>query len=185
MSGSANFWIRWRVPLSYPLALGSLWLGWPTRTSMIVGAGIGIVGLIVRGLAAGILQRGVQLATSGPYAWTRNPLYLGSTILAIGFAVATNSWIVAALVGAYFAVFYPAVIRGEEENLRMRFGQAFECYRERVPAFFPRPAAQPAGASQFTWAQYFRNREYQAALGMLAAMGLLALRIWIHARYLF
>jgi hypothetical protein len=145
-----------------------------------VGAGVGIAGLIVRGLAAGILQRGVRLATSGIYSWTRNPLYLGSTILAVGFTVAANSWIVALLVGIYFAVFYTAVIRREEENLLARFGREFEDYRARVPAYLPRPSSQLAGAQHFTWSQYFRNREYQAAMGTLAAMGLLILRMWLH-----
>jgi protein-S-isoprenylcysteine O-methyltransferase Ste14 len=180
MSGRANFWVRWRVPLSYPLAFGSLWLAWPTRNSMLFGAAIGILGLMVRGYAAGILRRGEQLATSGPYAWTRNPLYLGSTILAAGFAVSAHSWIVAALVGAYFAVFYPAVVLREDENLRERFGEQFVSYRGRVPAFFPWPSKQPTGAPQFSWSQYFRNREYQAALGMLVAMGLLVVRMWLH-----
>jgi protein-S-isoprenylcysteine O-methyltransferase Ste14 len=174
-----GFWVRWRVPLAYPFAVIGFWLARPTPASIIWGSTIAIAGLIVRGAAAGIVHKGEQLATSGIYAWTRNPLYLGSTIMAVGFGVAAYSWIVVALVAAYLAVFYPVVIRREEVNLRERFGAEFDAYTARVSVFFPWPAAQPAIRPEYSWSQFIRNHEYRAAAGAIMAIGLLALRMWM------
>jgi len=178
-----SFWVRWRVAAGYPLALLALWLARPSWKSILIGGAIAAAGLLFRGAAAGIVRKGRELATSGPYAWTRNPLYFGSAVLAGGFGVAAMSWIVAALMAAYFAVFYPAVIRREEADLRARFGEQFDAYAARVPAFFPWPRSQPAGGVEFSRAQYVRNHEYRAAIGTASALGLLALRMWLRSRY--
>lgn len=181
VSTRGSFWARWRVPLAYPLAVIGFWLSRPTRSLIVWGAAIALAGLIVRGAAAGIVHKGEQLATSGIYAWTRNPLYLGSIVIAAGFAVAANSWIVAALMAAYFAAFYPAVIRMEECNLRQKFGAQFDSYTARVSAFLPWPSAPLAGAGGFSWSQFLRNREYRAAAGAILAVGLLVLRMWMRS----
>lgn len=186
-----KFWMRWRVRVGYIVAVAYWLLARPTYRSIIYGAAVAIVGLIIRGAASGNLRKDRELATSGPYAWTRNPLYFGSAFLAAGFIVAGHSWAAGVLVAAYFGVFYYAVMRNEESDLRVRFGAAYEEYRVRVPLFFPRIAHARAGVAvqsgaartTFSWAQYRRNREYQALIGTIVGLGTLALRMWIRSRW--
>ncbi len=141
--------------------------------------GIAILGLLVRGYAAGYLRKHKQLATSGPYAFTRNPLYLGSMLLAAGFCVASHSWISAALIAVYLAVFYPIVIRREQSELETLYGAAFVEYASRVPAFWPRFSVARSGEQRFSWALYRQNREYEAAIGVAVAMLILwGLMMW-------
>ncbi len=174
---SGEIWMRWRVRAGYPVALACWLLARPTAESLLVGAGLAGLGLLLRGAAAGYLRKGERLATSGPYAFTRNPLYLGSALLAAGFAVASHSWIAAAILAAYFALFYSAVMRREEQELRVRYGATFDDYAARVPLFWPRwtstTKSSIAGGTAFSWAVYRRNREYQALLGFLAGLALL------------
>ncbi len=168
---------RWRVRLGYPVAAVCFWLARPTLRSIAWGGGIALIGLGIRAAAAGHLRKGEALAVSGPYAYTRNPLYLGSALLAAGFVLASASCFAAALLILYFAAFYPAVMRREERELRERYGAEFEAYAARVPLFWPRltPVRPPGDeGAGFTWARYRRNREYQAALGFLLAIGVLA-----------
>jgi len=172
------FWTRWRVRVGYPVALAYLWLASPTWKFIAAGGAIAALGLFMRALAAGHLRKWEDLATSGPYACTRNPLYFGSALLAAGFAVAGHSWLGAALIAGYFAAFYPAVIKREEAELRAHYGRAYEDYAARVPLFWPRiPRGMPAPFKQFSWALYRRNHEYQAALGFLFGLAVLALRM--------
>ncbi len=182
MSGGGDWLSRWRVRLGYPLAVLVLWFARPTLESIGWGAAIGTVGLLVRGLAAGHLQKHEELATAGPYGYTRNPLYLGSAILAVAFTVACRSWAAAILVVAYFSVFYAAVMRHEELELRKQYGAVFEQYAARVPLFFPawkKAAESGASGRSFSWQQYARNREYQAAIGfVLVLVVLFLLRHW-------
>ena len=189
MSRPRSFWMRWRVRFGYPLALVFWALAAPTLRSILVGAIVATFGLFIRGAAAGHLRKDQELATTGPYARTRNPLYLGSAFLAAGFAVAGRSWWAGALVAAYFAIFYSAVMRNEEEDLRARFGSAFSQYAARVPLFFPfwlgaRYEPGNAGNRQenFSWIQYQRNREYRVLLGMIAGLVALGLRMWVRLR---
>ncbi len=179
---SSDLWVRWRVPVSYPVALACFWFAQPTARSLALGAAIAVVGLALRAAAAGHLRKGERVATSGPYAYTRNPLYLGSALLAAGFLVASHSWIATAILGAYFAAFYPIVMRREERELGARYGRVFEDYATRVPGFWPRlrPAAPAEGnATHFSWAIYRRNREYQAAIGYLLAIVLLRVLLYL------
>jgi protein-S-isoprenylcysteine O-methyltransferase Ste14 len=180
MSVPREAWARWRVRTGYPTAVVCLWLTHPTLLSVLIGSAIALMGLLVRGYAAGYLRKNEALAEAGPYALTRNPLYFGSALFAAGFIVSSRSWLAAALLVAYFATFYPMVMRREEEQLRTRYGQAFEDYALRVPLFWPRlrPSGAPSDA-QFSFAQYRRNREYQAAFGFTAiVVVLLTLAIW-------
>ncbi len=176
MTAPGEFFTRWRVRFSYPLALAACWFARPTPRFIAVGAFVGLIGLLVRAAAAGYLRKNEELACSGPYAFTRNPLYLGSSILAAGFLIGIHSWWAAAIVAVYFALFYPAVIRREENYLRTLHGAAFEEYSKSVPIFLPRlsprsgAAKSPAG---FSWGQYVRNREYRAAIGFAAGVALL------------
>ena len=186
---SRKFWMRWRVRLGYPVAVIFLVLARPIPHSILAGAIVAAFGLLVRGAASGHLRKDEELATTGPYASTRNPLYLGSAFLAAGFIIAGDTWLAGMIVGVYFAVFYFAVIRDEEADLRLRFGAAFEQYAARTPVFFPgfraakgEPPPENTGANAFSWAQYRRNREYQALLGTIAGLGIVWLRMWIHTR---
>lgn len=174
--------MRWRVRLGYPVAVAVFWLARPAPRALFLGAAVGAVGLAVRAAAAGYLYKHERLAVAGPYAYTRNPLYLGSALLGAGFLVGAHCWAAAALVAGYFAFFYPAVMRREERELRARYGPVYEEYARRVPLFLPRlSAARTPGVEGelFSWAQYARNREYQAPIGFALAMTLLAvLRHW-------
>jgi len=186
---SRKFWMRWRVRLGYPVAIVFLALARPIPRSILIGGVTAALGLLIRAAAAGHLHKDERLAASGPYSMTRNPLYLGSAILAAGFIIAGYSWWAGLIVALYFAVFYTAVIRNEEADLRKRFGEAFEEYAARVPIFLPRPFAradEPSdgeSSESFSWPQYRRNREYQALLGTLAGLGVMWLRMWVRARY--
>lgn len=187
MSEPRKFWMRWRVRAGYPVAVLFWIFARPSYRSVLVGSAIAAFGLAIRALAAGHLQKDRELATGGPYALTRNPLYLGSSLMAVGFAVAGGWWADGALVIAYFAVFYYAVMRNEEADLRKRFGVAFDEYASHVPLFFPRVAPRQSGRSRaehregksFSWALYLRNREYKALVGTLIGIVLLCVRMWL------
>jgi protein-S-isoprenylcysteine O-methyltransferase Ste14 len=163
-----DFFARWRVRIGYLLAVVVLWLSRPDPRSILIGAAVGFLGLAIRAYGAGFLHKQQVLTTAGPYAHTRNPLYFGSSILTIGAAIAMNSWWSAALLLLYFALVYTFVMRREEIELRAQHGAAFDAYAQSVPLFFPRWTAahvsMPEVAS-FSWAQYRKNHEYQAALG--------------------
>jgi protein-S-isoprenylcysteine O-methyltransferase Ste14 len=166
------------VRVGYLLAIVVLVLAHPMPKSIAIGGVVGLIGLWVRGLAAGHLHKQETLTVSGPYAHTRNPLYFGSAILTLGAAVAMNSWIAAVLLLAYFAVFYSVVMRKEEGELRFHHGAAFEEYGKAVPLFFPRVTAAKLGlgvARTFSFAQYKKNREYRATIGFLLLLVLLVI----------
>jgi protein-S-isoprenylcysteine O-methyltransferase Ste14 len=179
LSAPGELWVRWRVRMGYPVAAICLLMARPTRRSIALGAVIGLLGLLVRGAAAGHLRKGERLATTGPYAHLRNPLYAGSVFLAVGFGVATHSWVAVTLVVVYFGVFYGAVIRREELELRARYGAAFEEYASQVPLLWPRLTPWRALQQPFSWSVYVVNREYQAALGFLGGLALL----WLVMRW--
>jgi protein-S-isoprenylcysteine O-methyltransferase Ste14 len=170
---AGEVWMRWRVRVGYPVALVYAILAEPAPWSIAAGAVVAVLGLVIRARAAGHLRKHEALSTTGPYAYTRNPLYFGSALLAAGFLVAGRSWIAALVVVAYFALFYTGVMRREESELRARYDAAFDEYAARVPLFWPRLTAASAGREDFSWELYRRNREYQAALGTAAGLLLL------------
>jgi len=170
MSETAALFARWRVRLGYLLAVFVLFFARPTPTFAAVGGLVGLIGLCLRAYAAGYLHKQEVLTVNGPYAYTRNPLYLGSAVLALGAAIATRSWISAGSLMVYFAVVYGVVMRREEGELLGHHGEAFRNYAAAVPLFLPKlTAANLPGASvgKFSFAQYKKNHEYQAALGYL------------------
>jgi protein-S-isoprenylcysteine O-methyltransferase Ste14 len=174
MSDPADRWVRWRVPVGYPVAAICFYLARPNAHSLVIGGAVAVFGLAVRALAAGYLRKNAVLATSGPYARTRNPLYFGSVFLAAGFAIASHSWIVVILLGAYFSVFYTFTMQREGRSLAALHGAAYADYAARVPIFWPSLRAAKIGNGEtFSWAQYLRNREYRAAMGAAGAMALL------------
>jgi protein-S-isoprenylcysteine O-methyltransferase Ste14 len=175
-----DFLARWRVRLGYLLTVVVLWLSRPEPRSILLGAAVGFVGLWIRAYAAGYLHKQEILAVTGPYARTRNPLYFGSSILALGAAIAMNAVWSALLLLLYFSLVYSFVMRREEKELHCKHGAAFDAYATAVPLFFPRLAAnrQPGtDAAEFSWAQYRKNHEYEAAVGfVLLLVGLVV--IW-------
>jgi protein-S-isoprenylcysteine O-methyltransferase Ste14 len=180
MSSAESFFFRFRVRLGYPLAIVVLGFARPMPQSIAAGALVGAIGLWLRAYAAGHLHKQEALTVTGPYAFTRNPLYLGSAILAAGVAVAARSWISAAILIAYFAIFYSFVMRREERELSARHGAVFEEYAKAVPLFFPRltPAKlRGEPAESFSFAQYKKNHEWQAATGFLLLLIALVM-IW-------
>jgi protein-S-isoprenylcysteine O-methyltransferase Ste14 len=178
------FIARWRVRLGYPLAILVLWFARPSPFSILLSAPVGLIGLFIRAHAAGHLHKQEVLTVTGPYAYARNPLYLGSAILALSAAVAMRSWISAGILCVYFALVYTVVMRREEAELREHHGAAFEEYARAVPLFFPRlsPARLPsAAAGSFSFPQYKKNHEYQAGIGFLLLLGLLVLIWWLRS----
>jgi protein-S-isoprenylcysteine O-methyltransferase Ste14 len=176
--------MRWRVRLGYPVALVYLVLASPTRHWIAMGAALAGFGLLIRAIASGHLRKDRELATTGPYARTRNPLYLGSALMAAGFAIASHSWWAGGLIVIYFAVFYYAVMKNEEADLHVRFGTLFDNYARKVPLFLPKffSSGYSGTEQQFSWPQYRRNREYQALIGTIGALAIVWLRMWVRRR---
>lgn len=162
---------RVRVPLGFAFAVFYFWLARPTWGSIALGAIVIVPGLLVRAFASGHVRKNEALATSGPYAYTRNPLYLGSLLIGIGFALAARSWWVGiALVLMFFAIYFP-VILDEENFLRQKFPD-FNEYARRVPRMFPRLTAgtSKSASAGFSLELYLQHREYNALIGALALM---------------
>lgn len=170
---------RIRVPLGFLFAAAYLWLAHPALWSMIAGGCFAAFGLLIRGLASGHVCKNEQLATTGPYAYTRNPLYLGSLVLALGFVSASRSWIVAAIATALFFIIYVPVIRGEEEFLRTQFPE-FADYSEHVPRLLPRLTPYQSLHGSFDRHLYWKHREYNAAIGAVCMMAALIAKTLLH-----
>jgi len=179
MASWPQFARRARVPLGFVLAALYLWLAQPSWKSMPLGVVLIVPGLLIRALAFGHVQTNEQLTTTGPYAYTRNPLYLGSLMLALGFAVAARSWSIAAGLLILFLGIYLPVIRAEETFLRSRFPE-FDEYARQVPQLLPRPTPFRPYRQAFSLGLYGRHREYNAALGALAMLAALAAKLlWL------
>jgi protein-S-isoprenylcysteine O-methyltransferase Ste14 len=175
--GFSAFVARWRVPLGFALGIAYLVSAQPTVPLLITGSIVALMGLGIRAYAAGHVQKDKRLAVSGPYAYTRNPLYLGSLLIGVGLVLAGAQWALGVVFVIFFLVVYGPVMRREERNLRQRFGQTFDEYAAAVPLFFP--VRKPAKRSQekFEWKRYRRNREYEAALGYLVGVIFLVVKI--------
>jgi protein-S-isoprenylcysteine O-methyltransferase Ste14 len=176
---------RIRVPLGFLFAVFYFWLARPSWRSIALGAVVVVPGLLIRALASGHVRKNESLATSGPYAYTRNPLYLGSLVMGLGFCVAARSWWVGlALVVMFFAIYIP-VIRDEEAFLRRTFPE-FEEYARQVPRMLPRIIRHSSDAKEtaggFSLNLYLKHREYNALLGAVGMIGLLIARITLARR---
>jgi protein-S-isoprenylcysteine O-methyltransferase Ste14 len=156
---------RIRVPLGFIFAVVYVWLARPTRTSLMVG-----------GLASGHVQKDKQLTTGGPYAYTRNPLYLGSLVLAAGFAIAARSWWIVAIMLLMFAVIYIPVIAGEERYLRQTFPD-YDDYARHVPRMWPRLSPYGSRHSAYSFARYWKHREYEASIGCVVVLAVLVVKL--------
>ncbi|MGH9470859.1 MAG: methyltransferase family protein [Terriglobia bacterium] len=170
---------RWRVPLGFAFTIAFLVLSQPRPALLAIGAALALAGVALRGLAAGHLEKNEKLATAGPFRYTRNPLYLGSFILGLGFVIAASSWILGVAFVALFVAVYTPSMRQEEGFLRLKFGADYESYAGAVPMFLPAPGRRLPCRGSFAWARYKRNREYQAAIGWLAAVIFLAAKLML------
>jgi protein-S-isoprenylcysteine O-methyltransferase Ste14 len=164
------------VTCGFVLVVAFAWFSRPDVKSLALGLPVSVLGLLLRGWATGHVEKNIRLAESGPYAYLRNPLYLGTLLVAAGFVVASRRWWLAVLFGAVFVLIYLPAIELEEQHLRKLF-PSFAAYAERVPALWP--ALKPARRKErFRWELYLRNREYQALVGFALGAGLLAAKVW-------
>ena len=164
---------RIRVPLGFGCAGAVLYLAAPTPRSLAIGGAIALLGEMVRIWAAGHLEKGREVTQSGPYRFTRHPLYAGSAIVAIGAAVASARVSTAALIGSYVVITILAAVRHEERNMRARFGDGYDAYLEsragRVERAFSLSRALTV------------NKEYKAVLGLLVLVAILAVKVAFRA----
>jgi protein-S-isoprenylcysteine O-methyltransferase Ste14 len=161
---------RLRVPSGFLIVIVFAWFSRPTPMSMAIGIPLSLLGLGLRAWAAGCLAKNRELATGGPYAYTRNPLYIGTLLVAAGLAAASRSIGLAALFAAVFLLVYLPVIQNEEQHLRKIFPE-YAGYAERVPALIPRLTPYRKNISNpFRVKLYQTNQEYQAGLGFMAGM---------------
>ncbi len=173
---------RIRVPLGFLTAAVFMFFARPSPRTLLLSLLLVGPGVWLRAYAAGYVRKNAELTRTGPYAHTRNPLYLGSVLIAFGFAVAAGRWALGLLLVVLFLLVYWPTIKSEEAFLRSTF-PSFEDYAARVPRLLPRltPARFPgeaAGAGRFGWQQYRHHREYNALIGALAVYAALVLRMW-------
>lgn len=170
----ADLVAKLRVPAGFVMVAAFAAFSRPTPRSMAIGLPLSLAGIALRAWAAGHLAKNQHLAVSGPYAFTRNPLYLGTLITALGLAVAGHSAGLACLFGAVFLAVYLPAIELEEQHLS-EILPGYAAFAQRVPLLLPRwPAAM--GPDSFSAALYKKNREYQALFGWFAGVAWLTLR---------
>ena len=163
----ADFVAKLRVPCGFLLAGVFIWLARPAYAALSIGVPVSALGLLLRGWAAGHLVKNERLAVTGPYAYVRNPLYLGTLLIAAGLVIASRRPLLGLIFGAAFLLIYLPVIELEEQHLWKLFPD-YAGYAARVPLLWPRFG--PAEKGRFRWELYLRNREYQALLGFLAGV---------------
>ena len=176
-----------RTKGAWLLAIPYLLLARPRPELLGAGAALVAAGLLLRGWAAGTIRKDEVLTTGGPYAFLRHPLYVGSFLIGVGLGVAGGHWVWPVLVIVYFAVIYQRTLAEERERLGRLFGSRFERYAARVPPLLPRltpyrAQGDPAerGTASFAWRRYLRNREWEALLGAVAALAVLAAKMrWL------
>ena len=163
-----RFLARRRVPLGFMAGVAVAALAEPTPASWRTGFIVAVIGEAVRVWAAGHLEKGREVTRSGPYRWTAHPLYVGSSVMALGIVIAAHSVAAGLVAAAYMAATLTAAVMTEEAFLRSRFGGAYEAYRRSPGERTDR---------RFSAARAWRNREYRAAIGLLVGFTFLALRL--------
>ena len=156
---------RWRVTLGFVFAGVVLWLATPTPQSLLIGAIVAVAGESIRLWAAGHLEKSKEVTQSGPYRYTRHPLYLGSTLIGIGMAIAANNRMVAVIVITYLVLTLTAAMRSEEAHLREKFGDAYDAYAEK---------RAPRVERAFSLKRAIHNREHHTIAGLITGLLLLA-----------
>ncbi len=171
---------RLRVPLGFLTAMLFLVFSQPSWRTIAIGVPIALCGVAMRAWAAGHLRKNAQLAVSGPYAYTRNPLYFGSFILAIGIVIGGGSWWLAVLLLGFFLAVYVPVMQAEAAHMHELFPRDFAAYEQNVPLFVPRLTAWRTGAAaRFDQGLYLKYREYRALIGLVMVIGILVLKLMI------
>lgn len=171
----ADLVARLRVPCGFVLVAAFAWFSRPDTRSLIWGLPVSVLGLALRAWATGHLEKNIRLAQGGPYAYVRNPLYLGTLVVAAGLVIASRRWLLAALFAAVFLFIYLPAIELEEQHLGKLFSD-FADYAKRVPPLLPAMHPVQSG-DRFRWSLYLRNQEYQALLGFLAGAAWLAVKV--------
>jgi protein-S-isoprenylcysteine O-methyltransferase Ste14 len=177
---------RWRVPLGFVCAAIFFLLSRPRPLTLAIGGAVALPGLVLRAWATGHLRKNDALATTGPYAYTRNPLYLGSFLMGVGFTVASGRFVLGILFAALFLGIYVPVMRVESATLAKLFGESYQSYLKAVPLFLPGLSPYREGTeniARFNPALYKRYREYQAAIGLVIAWALLALKAFVSSKF--
>jgi protein-S-isoprenylcysteine O-methyltransferase Ste14 len=171
----ADLVARLRVTCGFVLVAAFAWFSQPDVKSLALGLAVSVLGLLLRAWATGHVEKDIKLAESGPYTYVRNPLYLGTLVVAAGFAIASRQWPLAVLFAVVFLLIYLPAIELEEQHLRKLF-PSFAAYAERVPGLWP-TLAPVKRSERFRWDLYVRNREYQALIGFALGAALLAAKV--------
>ncbi len=160
---------RWRVTLGFVFAAVVMWLATPNLMSLVLGATVAAIGELIRLWAAGHLEKSKEVTQSGPYRYTRHPLYLGSSLIGIGLAIVANNGVVAAIVIAYLALTLTAAMKSEEAHLREKFGDAYDAYAEK---------RAPRVERVFSWQRAIHNREHHTIAGLVSGLLILSAKIY-------
>lgn len=177
---------RIRVPMGFLFAAFFLWFAHPAPRALLLSLILVVPGIWLRAYAAGYVRKNAELTTTGPYAYTRNPLYLGSMLIAFGFGVASASWLLLTALAILFLAIYLPTIQGEEQYLQVHFPN-FDTYAATVPRLLPRliPARDENPAGKFSRSLYLHHREYNASMGACAIYLALCLKLVLKSHQLF
>lgn len=169
---------EWRVRAGLMGAIASVLLARITPLSLFCGLSIALCGLLIRAWACGHLIKEKELATSGPYRYTRNPLYFGNFIIGIGVVVSANSWWTLIIFAVYFLIFYTVIIIVEKDRMKTLFPRKYKEYSQKVPLVFPVIRLKyPKSHQKFNWRLFRKNKENRALIGILAYWSLFALKM--------
>jgi len=169
---------RWRVRAGLPSVLLTIFLAKPNFYSLLSGLGFYLLGMILRAWSSGHLKKELELTTSGPYRYTRNPLYLGNILMGLGVVAAARSWWVLAVIALYFLIFYPVIIMRERGKMQELFPELYPAYSDQVPLLLPTGKSYSQALPRvFSWAFYKRNKEIRAVYASLIFWGLMILKI--------
>lgn len=171
---------KFRVPLGFLFGVVVFVFASPTPIFLTIGAAIIVFGLLIRAWASGHIRKNQRLTISGPYEFTRNPLYLGSFLLGLGFMVASAVWWLGLLFIILFLSVYFPVMDVEANELTRIFGNEYKEYERKVPLFFPRLSKFKLSEKRFEMGLYMRYREYRAALGSLFTWTILAIKVFFN-----
>ncbi len=169
---------RMRVPLGFLFSIIFLIFAKPQPEWLIIGGIVAIVGVSIRAWSSGHIRKNAELAISGPYAYTRNPLYVGSFVMVVGFCIAASVWWLSVLFAFLFLMIYLPVMKAEVKDLVFLFGEKFAEYAANVPLFFPRLTSWKKSDEKFDFALYLKYREYRAGLGVCFVLGILVLKLF-------
>ena len=169
---------RWRVRAASIGLILAIIFARPDLTSFLTGLGVCFLGLLIRTWSAGHLSKEKKLAISGPYQYTRNPLYLGNFVIGISVAFASRSWWVLGYFAAYFLFFYPLTIKREMKRMKELFPDEYDEYKKKTPLFFPSwKSFSLSGKNKFSWKLFRKNKEWRALIGAFLFWVILALKM--------